>query len=103
MRKEVAIGVAVLIPVVLAFAGPQLPPRAGSDAITVAATTASDHVRNLRLGDFTALFEKTPLEEIRAKLGGNVISHAGDASESIRWLCYSLPGQIFWLISNPMG
>ena len=103
MRKAIATGIEALVPAAIAFAGSTPPPRAVSDAITVAPTTVKDHVRSLRLGEFTALFEKTPLEEIRAKLGGNEISHAGDASDSIRWLCYSLPGQIFWLISNPMG
>jgi hypothetical protein len=103
MRKAIATGIALLVPAALAFAVSPPPPRAASDAITVAPRMAKDHVRDLRLGEFTAHFEKTPLEEIRAKLGGNAISHAGDASESIRWLCYSLPGQILWLISNPMG
>lgn len=103
MRKTIATGVAALIWAALAFAGSPPPPPAASDAVTVAPTTVNDHVRSLRLGEFTALFEETPLEEIRAKLSGNTIGHAGDASKSIRWLCYSLPGQIFWLISSPMG
>jgi hypothetical protein len=103
MRRAIAIAIAVSLQAALSFAGSPPPPRAASDAITVAPTTAKDQVRSLQFGEFTALFEKTSLEEIRARLGGNPISHAGDASESIRWLCYSLPGEIIWLISNPMG
>jgi len=30
-------------------------------------------------------------------------AHAGDASEGLRWYCYSLPGQIVWFASGPMG
>ena len=103
MRNAIAVGIAVLIPAAHSFADPPPPPKAATEAITVPPTTPKDRVRNLRLGEFTAHFEVTPLEVIREKLGGGPIGRAGDASESIRWLCYSLPGQILWLISNPMG
>jgi cobalt-zinc-cadmium efflux system membrane fusion protein len=72
MRSSIAIAIALSLPAALCLAESPPPPRAASDAITVAPTTAKDQVRSLHFGEFTALFEKTSLEEIRARLGDQV-------------------------------
>ena len=60
-------------------------------------------VWRLHLGSFSATFEETRLDDIRQRIGTGHADRAGDASESIRWYCYSLPGQLVWLVSGEMG
>ena len=79
------------------------PPKWQDEEITVPATVKRDRVRQLRLGKYVALFENTPLEEIRNKIGTGSLKHAGDAAGSASWLCYSLPGQLLWIVSTEMG
>ncbi len=86
-----------------AFGGPLPPPKWGDEAVTVSPTVSRDLVRELHLGPYVAQFEKTSLHEIREKIGSGTLEQAGDAAESIRWLCYSLPGQRVWLVSTEMG
>ena len=50
-----------------------------------------------------ARFEETPLQEIGDRLGRYSVGQSGDAAEFIRWLCYSLPGQLVWLIGTEMS
>lgn len=83
----------------IAFSGSLSPPPTHG-MITVPATLKSDPVQSIRIGDFVAEFEKTTLGEIRDTLGFGSIQHSGDAAESQYWLCYSLPSQRVWLISN---
>jgi len=80
---------------------PPKPPSFGE--VTSESGSASDPVRIVRLGSFSAQFGKTRLEEIRQRIGSGQAAHAGDASEGLRWYCYSLPGQIVWFASGPMG
>ncbi len=67
---------------------------------SVPATLQKDPVRQIRLGKFTATFERTTLDEIRKAVRAGSIDHAGEAGGSQYWICYSLPGQRVWLISN---
>lgn len=103
LHKTIAVSVTAVVAAALAQAEPPPPPKWAEDSITVAPTIAQDLVRELRLGQFTARFEKTSLEEIGEELGSSSFGHSGDASESIRWLCYSLPGQLVWLIGTEMS
>ena len=80
-----------------------LPPKWEDEAITVSPTVTRDLVREFRLGAYAAQFEKTSLHEIQEKMGAGSLEQAGDAADSIRWLCYSLPGQRVWLVSTEMG
>jgi hypothetical protein len=78
----------------------QVPPPAVSDSIAVAATMVKDPVQQIHIGQFEAKFEQTTLGEIVNAIGHGAIDHSGDASESIYWLCYTLPSQRIWLISH---
>jgi len=82
-----------------ALCTPVAPPVVG-DEITAPATLENDPVQQIYLGGFVAKFEEKTLGEILAAVGHGSIEHAGDASESQYWLCYSLPYQRLWLISH---
>jgi len=82
-----------------ALCAPVAPPIIG-DGITAPATLGNDPVQRISLGHFVAKFEETTLGEILAAVGHGSIEHAGDAGASQYWLCYSLPNQRLWLISN---
>jgi hypothetical protein len=82
-----------------AFGGSSVPPPT-SRIISVPATVKKDPVQKVRLGNFFADFEKTTLSEIRSAIHAGSIDHSGEAGGSQYWLCYSLPGQRIWFISN---
>jgi hypothetical protein len=75
-------------------------PPSTSATITAPATLNVDPVQKIRIGSFTAEFEKTTLGEIRDVIGTGSIQHAGDAAESQYWLCYTQSGQRVWFISH---
>ena len=75
------------------------PPNIG-DIITVPATLKVDPIQEIRVGSLKAEFEKTTLTEIRSAIGTGSIQHSGDGEERQFWLCYSLPSQRVWLISD---
>jgi hypothetical protein len=79
------------------------PPKLGDETVTISPTVSRDLVRELHLGNYVALFEKTSLREIRDKVGAGSLEHVGDAADALEWLCYSLPGQRVWLVSTEMG
>ncbi len=81
------------------FSGPMDPPLS-REIITAPATLKVDPVKNISLGSFVAEFEKTTLNDIRNTLGSSLIHHNGDTAESQYWLCYSLPSQRVWFISD---
>lgn len=103
LEKLIAVGVAALVPAATAVADPPPPPRWGSDAITIGPTIAKDWVREVHFGQFTAHFGETSLQEIGEKLGSYSVGYSGDASEFIGWLCYSLPGQLVWVIGTELS
>ncbi|MHB8844193.1 MAG: hypothetical protein ACYC7L_05530 [Nitrospirota bacterium] len=76
------------------------PPPARDGRIAVPATLKTDPILNVNIGKFKAKFEKTTLGEILKTVGVGTIHHAGDAGGSQYWLCYTLPNQRVWLISN---
>jgi hypothetical protein len=79
-------------------------PPSVPEAIKVPATLKVDPFLKINIGTgietFKAEFEKTTLEEIRDTLKTGTIQHAGDAAESLYWLCYTLPDQRVWFISH---
>ena len=87
----------------LGFAQTPPPPENQSYPIAVKASVATDFAEQLLVGKLRLQFEKTELEEIRANLGPVPYGMSGDASTSIRWLCYSLPEQLLWFGSGEMG
>jgi len=46
----------------------------------------------ISLGELHVTFEKSTLAGIRQKIGTGIISHHGDAGDSLAWLCYTIPG-----------
>ncbi len=79
------------------------PPQPPGEQVMTTPSSSKDLVRSLQLGSYTARFEKTRLDEIRDRIGSGQAAQAGDASTSMRWYCYSLPGQLVWLVSGEMG
>ena len=78
----------------------QVRPPVASEIISVPSTMSEDLVQEINIGKFKAKFEETTLGEILEVIGHGIIDHFGDASESNYWLCYTLPKQRIWLISN---
>ena len=61
--------------------------------------------RTLMMGQMSVVLGKTPLKDIRENLGIGKQFEGGDASESITWLCYTIPGNPaarLWLTSSEM-
>jgi len=71
------------------------------------ATTQSDPVPPLQLGNFAVLLETTALADVRKEIGSGTMYRNGDAAESITWLCYNVARaastQVVWLSSSEMG
>jgi hypothetical protein len=61
-------------------------------------------VSTLRLGGLGVALDSSILPAVLQAIGRGVVSHAGDASESTYWLCYSLGApdtrQRIWLLSS---
>ena len=69
------------------------------------ATLTRKPTTGLRMGSFQVRFEKTKLDDVRRAAGFvGVIEHEGDASESVYWLCYTVPGPQYsariWIIAH---
>lgn len=79
-----------------------------SGALDTATKLTAPPAVALKAGGAALVFEMTSLVEIADTLGGD-IQHAGDASDSTYWLCYSQPGSattaaaIVWFQSGEMG
>ncbi len=62
---------------------------------------------SVALGRVKITFEETKLDTVRTAIGIGEISHKGDASHTIHWLCYTLKtsdgSQRVWLSSSEMG
>jgi len=62
----------------------------------------------IHLGSFHVVFEETTLATVLQTIGQGAISHQGDASESIYYLCYTLAdththGRVWIIASGEMG
>jgi hypothetical protein len=61
-------------------------------------------VSSVRLGSLVVALDSGTLPAVARTIGDGVVSHAGDASESTYWLCYSLgplaSRQRLWLLSS---
>jgi hypothetical protein len=59
------------------------------------------------MGPLQVVLERSTLAEIRNAIGIGQVGAQGDASESVRWLCYTLsraePKQRLWLHSGELG
>lgn len=69
-----------------------------------AATTQTDPLPPLALGNIVIRLENTTLAEVQHSLGKGVIQTTGDAGESLTFLCYTLGNsQRLWLGASEMG
>ena len=62
-------------------------------------------VMPLHLGALVVVLGKTTLADVQHAAGVGEVRHHGDASDSLHWLCYSLPAtnDRVWLTSSEMG
>lgn len=79
------------------------PPRTPFSSIDWPALSSAKPTTGLKLGDYNILYEKTPLAEIKNKIGRGHIDHEGDAAESTYWLCYTAHKERIWIMSGEMG
>lgn len=80
---------------------PRLPDRLGD--LSSLSSISADRVRSFRLGRTVFEFEETPIDDIRDAIGVGIERRSGDASESMRWYCYSETANLFWVVSGEMG
>jgi hypothetical protein len=80
------------------------PPDTPFDAMTRTATLEQKPSTTLRMGTLRVQLEQTTLDDVRRAASVGKVTHRGDASESIYWLCYtsSAPGvaQRIWIIAH---
>jgi hypothetical protein len=96
----------------LFFAGVLLPAVASAQEVPPTSplrdvapmTLKTPPVATLRMGSLVVALDRSTLPSVQRTIASGVMSHAGDASESTHWLCYSLgaPGarQRMWLLSS---
>jgi hypothetical protein len=94
---------AVVCGLALALAEPVPPIMQGSEAMPTP-TLFRKAVTGLAMGHLKIVFETTTLDETKNIIGVGTVEHQGDASESIYWLCYTVPGhpgpEHVWLIAH---
>jgi hypothetical protein len=81
------------------------PPTGFGHADDAFAALDRNPVVPLHLGALVVVLEKTTLADVQRATGVGEVHHHGDASESLHWLCYSLPAtnDRVWLSSSEMG
>ncbi len=89
--------------VVFADAPPPPPPDAeGWNATQSVAPSSVVH-----LGSYTLSLEETRLADVQRAVGARRIEHAGDAGDSVGWLCYTVGSgrsrAKVWMTSSEMG
>ena len=81
-----------------------VPPLSRSLDAAPRATLKSKPTTGITMGSFRVRFEVTKLGDVRKAAGIGKIEHQGDASESIYWLCYTIPGtpvfERVWIIAH---
>jgi hypothetical protein len=86
------------------FAWAQEPPPSLPFLDAAPTTLQAPPVSSLRLGSLVVTLDSGTLPAVARAVGDGVVSHAGDASESTYWLCYSLgphaSRQRLWLLSS---
>jgi hypothetical protein len=82
------------------------PPNRGIDEVPVPTLTRKP-VTKLMVGNLRVVFEKNTLSQIINVIGVGRVEHQGDASESISWICYTIPNQSvpqrIWISAGEMG
>lgn len=77
----------------VASAEPVPPPTQPFEARTWSASMKRKPTAGVMLGKWLVRFEKTTLQQALSRASAGAIAHAGDAGESVYWLCYTFPGQ----------
>lgn len=85
--------------------GLSAPPQGFGSALDAFAELDRNPVVTVHLGSLDIVLEKTTLGEVQRAAGVGEVRHRGDASESLHWLCYSLPAtnDRVWFSSSEMG
>ena len=83
-----------------AFAGTPPPKDPLGDAISWPQISKRPPATDLVMGKLEVQLEITTLGDISAAAGRGAVSHQGDAGDSVYWLCYTLPHQRVWILSN---
>ena len=93
----------LLLACAMASAQTTTPPSQPFDAQTWSASMKQKPTLGATLGKWRVDFERTTLPEVLSRTSVGEIQHAGDAGESIYWLCYTLTGQTparLWITSH---
>jgi hypothetical protein len=81
------------------------PPGSLSMPVELRPTVERELIAELRVASFAVILEETKLSDVQMRLGGT-IGQRGDASEALRWLCFSGRDAngpwILWLESGAM-
>ena len=85
-------GLPLLLACAFSHAGVDTLPAHPFKAMTWPATLAQKPNTGARMGALQVEFEKTTLSEVLTQARVGSIHHAGDAGESVYWLCYTVAG-----------
>ncbi len=71
------------------------------------AAAAVDPTRPLLLGGLRVVLDSTAITNLRSSIGAGVITHQGNGTDSLDWLCYTVsdtaPAQRLWLASSELA
>jgi hypothetical protein len=102
--RTVSLATALLGGLLTPFASAQEPPPSLPFLDATPTTLQAPPVSSVRLGSLVVTLDSGTLPAVARAIGDGVVSHAGDASESTYWLCYSLgppaSRQRVWLLSS---
>jgi len=92
----------------LCLSAEPVPPMTIDLDVIPPSTLTRNPVEGLTVDSLYVRFEQTKLDEIRIAMGNGSIEQKGDASESIYWLCYTLPGKdsmnrVWFIAHGEMG
>ena len=71
------------------------------------ATAAADPTRPLLMGALRVVLDSTAITNLRGAIGAGVVTHQGNGTDSLDWLCYTVsgpaPAQRVWLASSELA
>jgi len=107
IRSSSRLSALVLASATAAFADPVVPPPAWPALKDSPVTLAADPVRPLMMGALRVVLDGSTLADTRAAIGAGVPQRQGKGTDSLDWLCYTVPdavpAQRLWLTSSELS